>query len=190
MMRPDNIIIIGSSAGGPRILKELFNEFPRIDAAIVLVQHMPAFINKAFTLTLDKCTDMDVRLAEHGDRLARGSMYIAPTGKHLTLKNNVEIELMDGEKVNFVCPAVDQTMFSVKAEAGVSFIGVVLTGMGRDGAGGIVHIKALGGTTIAQDEESSVIYGMPREAIATGKVDYILPPSGIARKLISIAGTV
>lgn len=189
-MRPDKIIIIGASAGGPRILKDLFNEFPRIDAAIVLIQHMPAFINKAFTETLDKCTSMNVRLAEHGDRLDRGCMYIAPTGKHLILKNNAEIELVDGEKVNFVCPAVDETMLSVKPEGGISFTGVVLTGMGRDGAAGIAYIKALGGTTIAQDEESSVIYGMPREAIATGKVDYIMSPSDIARKLVSIAGTV
>lgn len=187
-MRPVNIIIIGSSAGGPRILKELFNEFPRIDAAIVLIQHMPVFINKAFTATLDKCTDMDVRLAEDGDLLTRGCTFVAPTGKHLILRNNSEIQLVDGEKVNFVCPAVDETMYSVKAETGVSFTGVVLTGMGRDGAGGIAYLKALGGTTIAQDEETSVIYGMPREAIATGKVDYILSPSGIAQKLITIAG--
>lgn len=188
-MRPGKIIVIGSSAGGPRILKELFNEFPRIDAAVVLVQHMPAFINKAFTESLDKYTEMDVLLAEHGDILTRGCIYVAPTGKHLILSNNSEIQLVQGEKVNFVCPAADTTMLSLKAEGGVSFTGVVLTGMGRDGASGIAHIKALGGMTIAQDEDTSVIYGMPREAIATGKVDYILPPSGIAKKLVTSSGT-
>jgi len=186
-MRPNNIIIIGSSAGGPRILKELFTGFPRINAAIVIVQHMPEFINMSFTGSLNECTDMNVILAEHGDHLESGSIYIAPSSRHLVLRNNTQVQLIDGEKINFVCPAVDATLMSLKPEPGINFIGVILTGMGRDGASGISYIKRMAGITIAQDEKTSIIYGMPKEAFATGDIDFVLSTEMIKTKLIALA---
>ena len=115
-------------------------------------------------------------------------IYLAPSETHLFLADNKIIRLQDGEKVNYVCPSADVTMKSLAWDLDVLFVGVVITGMGRDGADGIAHIKKIGGTTIAQDEKTSPIFGMPREAIRTGCVDFILQPDAIRRKLIELAG--
>jgi len=187
-MNPTKIIIIGSSAGGLRILKTLFTDLPRLNASIVLVQHMPKFINAAICKTLDQCTRMTVKIAQNGDQLEQGNVYIAPSEVHLALKDNQTIKLFTGEKVNFVCPSVDVTMKSLKEEVGVSFIGIILTGMGKDGAEGIRYMKNIGGITIAQDKESSIVYGMPREALATGAVDKVLKTDEIRDTLIELLG--
>ncbi len=187
-MHPNHVVVIGSSAGGPRIVKELFNNMPRLDGAVILVQHMPEFVNKPFCKSLDVLTGLNVQLAVHNDFIKRGFLYIAPSGKHMILKNNSMIQLVEGEKVNFVCPAVDVTMKSLSSEPGMYFTGIVLTGMGKDGAEGISYMKKLGSLTIAQDEQTSVIYGMPKEAAKTGDVDWILPPQQIAKKMIERVG--
>jgi two-component system chemotaxis response regulator CheB len=189
-MKVKNIVIIGSSAGGPRILKELFKDLPLLKGSIIVVQHMPKFVNESLTGSLDHLTAMSVRLAQNGDKLQSGTVYIAPSEVHLELVNNNEIKLFQGEKINYVCPSVDVTMKSIINEMNIQVIGVVLTGMGRDGADGIGHIKQNQGITIAQDEKSSIIFGMPKEAIQTGKVDWILNPDQIKFKLIELLGTI
>ena len=187
-MERENLIIIGSSAGGPRILKELFADIPNLNACILIVQHMPAFVNVPFTASLDQLTPMRVSLAQDGDRLAVGQVYLAPSGMHLVLEQNRVIRLRGTDKVNFVCPAVDVTMMSLTPSKETTLIGVILTGMGKDGAQGLVHMKSLGALTLAQDEATSIIYGMPKEAVKTGKVDHELPTAAIARKLTEVVG--
>ena len=183
-----NIVIIGSSAGGPRILKELFIDLPRLNGCFVIIQHMPKFVNKSLCDTLNKNTKMDVKIASMGELLLAGSVYMAPSEKHLKLVKNREIMLMKGEKVNFACPSIDVTMKSMVKEYDKKIIGIVLSGMGRDGAEGICHIKQIGGITIAQNEETSVIFGMPKEAINTGQVDMVYSTIEIKEFLVKTLG--
>ena len=181
-----NLVIIGSSAGGPRILKEIFQNFPVLNAAILVIQHMPKFVNESLRYNLDMLTEMPVSIAQHGDRLNPGNIYLAPSEVHCKFINNQEIQLVKAEKVNYVCPSIDETLKSVSGHNVMRIIGIILTGMGRDGADGMVHIKTIGGTTIAQDEKTSIIFGMPREAINTGSIDWILNPEQIKLKLIEL----
>ena len=187
-MENPNIVIIGSSAGGPRILKRLFTGMPFLNGCILVVQHMPKFVNDSLSSVLDDCTEMKVRIAKDGDKLERGHIYVASSEIHLELVNNRTIRLCEGEKVNFVCPSVDVTMRSVKKTPGALLIGIILTGMGKDGAEGIRHIKEMDGITIAQDEETSVIFGMPREATETGAVDFVINPDEMREKLVELLG--
>jgi two-component system, chemotaxis family, protein-glutamate methylesterase/glutaminase len=187
-IKPGNIIVIGSSAGGPRALKWIFTGLPRLDAGVIVVQHMPKFINESLRDSLSSVTSMSVSIAEDNAALESGRVYIAPSEVHLTVSENRMLRLLRGDKVNYVCPSADVTMKSLAWDLGVRFVGVVITGMGRDGADGIAHIKRIGGSTIAQDEKTSSIFGMPREAIRTGCVDFILPPDDIRRKLVDLVG--
>ena len=181
-----NIVIIGSSTGGMRMLQRIICDLPKLDAAVVIVQHMPASINDSVREILDRGSEMNVSVAEDGQRLEHGTIYVAPGDMHLQLLFNRRITLFEGEKVNFVRPSVDVTMKSLVKRPNDRFVGIILTGMGRDGAEGIAHIKELGGITMAQDEGSSVIYGMPKEAFETGCVDWVLTPEGIREKLIEL----
>jgi two-component system chemotaxis response regulator CheB len=183
-----NLVIVGSSAGGPRILRELFDGLPRINASVVAIQHMPKFVNHSLCENLSRYTECDVILAVDNTELKPGNIYVAPSEKHLVLEQNRLISLVQGEKVNFACPSIDVTMQSVLQDPSRTIWGIILTGMGRDGAEGISHIKQIGGTTIAQDEETSIIFGMPREAIKTGQVDHILSPAGIRTYMIKKIG--
>lgn len=182
------LIVIGSSAGGPRILKEIFTGMPLLNGSIVIVQHMPIYINQTLSDSLNGFTDMSVEIARDGVMLENSKIYVAPSEVHLELIDNKKIHLFNGEKVNFACPSIDVTFQSLKIEIGTKLIGIILTGMGKDGARGIKHVKSLGGTTIVQDKETSVIFGMPKEAIDTGTVDFILTPDQIREKLIELAG--
>ncbi len=166
----------------------IFSEFPRLNACLILVQHMPRFINHSVRDTIQRGTTMTVKLAENGEMIRDGVIYIAPSEQHLELKNNRMIHLINGEKVNFVCPAIDVTMNSLKPPGNDRIIGVILTGMGKDGAQGLLHIKNIGGLTIAQDEDSSIVYGMPKAAYETGCVDLILSPEKIRQTLIQSVG--
>ncbi|MFO7890163.1 MAG: CheB methylesterase domain-containing protein [bacterium] len=185
-MALSNIAIIGSSAGGPRILKEIFTELPVLNGSIIVIQHMPEFVNKSFTEELNSLTEMQVVIPDYGQELASGTVYIAPSEYHCELINNSKIRLYKGQKVNFVCPSIDVTMKSVVKRPYMNIIGIILTGMGSDGKEGIRHINSIYGTTIAQDKYSSIIFGMPREAIETGCVDYVLNPEQIKEKLIEL----
>ena len=131
--------------------------------------------------------DVFVELGEDGKYLRGGQIYLEPGGFHLKLEGNNRIILEEGPRVNFVQPSVDVAMKSLlKPLKRVQIIGVILTGMGKDGAEGIRHIKSLGGTTIAQDQESSAIYGMPKAAVETGAVDCICPPHKIGKMLVEL----
>jgi len=185
-MKPRHLVIIGSSAGGPRILKELFSNIPRLKAGMVLVQHMPAFVNAPLTQSLNQVTGMNVMLASDGDVINEGTVHVIPSGLHCEIEQNQIIRLRGSEKVNFVCPAVDVTMKSIQSQRHLNLTGVILTGMGKDGAKGIAYMKSIGAQTLAQDEHTSIIYGMPQEAAKTGQIDFILPTNKIAEKLVEI----
>jgi len=183
-----NIVIIGSSAGGPRVLKIIFSQMPVINGCFIIVQHMPKYINESFRENMQSWTDMEVLLARDKISLMTGKIYIAPSEYQLNLVNNRTLHIFEGEKQHYVSPSVDVIMKSTVKTPTHKLFGIILTGMGCDGAEGIAHIKDIGGTTIAQDEETSVIFGMPREAINTGKVDYILSPDEIRDNLIEMLG--
>ena len=169
-------------------MKWIFQGLPTLNAGVIVVQHMPKFINESLRDSLSLATTMRVSIAENGTPLESGTVMLAPSEVHLAVSENRILRLKGTEKVNFVCPAADVTMKSLTWDLETFFVGVVVTGMGRDGADGIVHIKNLGGATIAQDEKTSSIFGMPREAIRTGCVDFVLTPDEISRKLVDLVG--
>jgi two-component system chemotaxis response regulator CheB len=169
-------------------MEELFLRLPVLNAAVVIIQHITPLVDKSFVTSLARVSKMPVYLAEEGTSLQPGQVYLAPGGRHLTLVRNSVVHLHDGEKVNSVRPSVDVAMKSVSAPYGIKIAGVILTGMGADGAEGISHIKQLGGVTIAQDQKTSVIYGMPKAAAETGRIDFILPTEQIADKVKTLFG--
>ncbi len=182
-MPSSNLVIVGSSTGGLKILEGIFPRLPVLKAAMVIVQHITPLIDRAFVSSLQRVSSMPVCLAEEGQILQHGTVYLAPGGLHLTLVNNQAVHLAAGEKVNSVCPSIDVAMCSLARPSGSRLAGVILTGMGCDGAAGLEHVKRIGGITIAQDQKTSVIYGMPKAAAETGKVDFILSTERIADKL-------
>jgi two-component system chemotaxis response regulator CheB len=150
----------------------------------VIVQHMPRFINASLARTLSRVAWTPVRIIAEGDRLEEGAVFLAPSEVHCTLVNNRAFRLAAGPPVNYVCPSIDVTMLSlVPPAAGHALIGVILTGMGKDGARGLAHMKKLGAVTIAQNEATCAVFGMPAEAIKLGCVDRVLPPESIARQI-------
>ena len=179
------LVVIASSTGGPGILRTVFRGMPALDAAVVIVQHMPQGINASLCDALGGSTPMTVRLARHGEVLLSGIVYIAPSKQHLRIPFG-RVRLEAGPSVNYVCPAADVTMGSLRGSEAELIVGVSLTGMGRDGAAGLVHIRDLGGITIAQDEATSPVWGMPRAAIETGCVDLVLPPDAIRETIIEL----
>lgn len=183
-----NISMLGISTGGPKTLNQLFTGLPKLNGAIVIVLHMPKAINKIVCDQLSARTTMEVKLAAQNDILSNGCVYIAPSDLHLRLIGNRKIELSDGPKINFVKPAADIAMKSLDRNPNDTLIGIVMTGLGKDAADGIAHIKSRGGLTIAQSESTCSIGAMPSQAIATGKVDFILSPDEIREKLIEMFG--
>ncbi len=182
-----NIVMIGVSTGGPIALKRLFAQLPPLDAAFVIVLHIPPGMDYKIARGLEAVASMPVTLAEDGAYLLKGAIYLAPGGFHLRLEGNSRIILEEGARINFVQPSADVAMKSLlKPLKRGRIIGVVLTGMGKDGAEGIRHIKEIGGVTIAQDQASSAIFGMPKAAFETGAVDFVLPPEKIGEKLIDL----
>lgn len=164
----------------------MFLRLPLLKAAVVIIQHIPPLVDRAFVASLARVSEMAVTLAGDGELLQAGHVYLAPGGVHLNLVGNRSVHLFNGEKVNSVCPSIDVAMKSLVPPAGSRIVGVILTGMGCDGAAGISHIKQLGGITIAQDQKTSVIYGMPKAAAATGRIDFILSTAQIADKLTEL----
>ena len=180
-----NLVFIGSSTGGMRTLHKIFQGVPRLNTSVVIVQHMPRYINEAFRSDLDRRTKMTVVIARNGEKVQSGTIYIAPSEMHLKLSdNNSRISLYDGEKINYVKPSADVAMASLKKISGSSLIGIILTGMGRDGARGISYLKSIGAVTVAQSKETSSVFGMPKAAIATGDIDKIYSPDQIRQSLI------
>jgi two-component system, chemotaxis family, protein-glutamate methylesterase/glutaminase len=185
-MNSKNLVMIGVSTGGPSTLKELFSALPPLNATFVVVLHITAEMDYRIAQGLDAGASMPVALARDGEFLKAGNIYLAPGGFHLKLDGNHRVSLSGGARVNYVQPSVDVAMQSLVRPFAGELIGVILTGMGRDGAEGLRHVKQIGGTTLAQDQKSCVIYGMPKAALETGAVDFVLTPREIAAKLVEL----
>ncbi|MCK5037603.1 MAG: chemotaxis response regulator protein-glutamate methylesterase [Thermoplasmata archaeon] len=178
------IIAIGASTGGPKALLEVLSLLPRdIPAGIIITQHMPEGFTKSFAERLNWQSSVEVKEAEHGDRIIPGLALVAPGDYHMEVVNG-RIALNKKPKVNSIRPSVDVMMTSAANIHGKNVIGVLLTGMGADGAKGMKDIKGNGGQTIAQNKESCVVFGMPKEAIALGGVDKVVPLSEIASVIL------
>lgn len=175
------VVAIGASTGGPRALMEVLEALPASLAAGVLVtQHMPPPFTAAMAQRLDAHCALMVREAQEDDTITNGKVLIAPGGKHLRINANGRITLSDAPPLWGVRPAVDPMMEDCAQHFGSACLGVILTGMGHDGTAGLARIHHEGGQTIAQDEPTSVVYGMPRSAVEAGIIDQILPLSSIA----------
>jgi len=189
-IRTDTVVAIGISAGGPATLHKLIPKLPKQFPPIVLTQHMPADFTGPFAKRLNDESELEVREAKAGDELKPGLLLIAPGSAHLkvSMKGSREVvRLDDGPKVSGFRPSVDVLFESVAKTFKDNAIGLVMTGMGCDGAEGIKALKKVGAQTFAQDQESSVVYGMPKAAAATGCVDHIVSlaeiPNAIASRL-------
>lgn len=184
------ILLIASSTGGPRSLDKVVPLLPeKIGVPVVIVQHMPAGFTKSLANRLDKISELKVKEAEEGDILEKDTVYIAPGNFHLGLKKsgtNISLYLDSSEKINNVRPAADFTFDSAAEIYKQNIVGVVLTGMGRDGTKGAFKIKHYGGKIIAESKETCVVYGMPKAIVEEGYADYILPNTQIADKIVDI----
>jgi len=184
--RKFSCVVIASSTGGPMALCQLCSGLPEnFSVPILLVQHNTSGFDKGFVQWLNEYAQLNVKLAEEGDVPQRGNVYVAPTDRHLVISDN-RIAFDDSEPVNNQKPAADLLFKSAAEFYGDSLLSLVLTGMGSDGANGTRIVKQAGGVTIAQDESSSMIYGMPEAAAKTGCVDHVLPLNEIASKLVSL----
>jgi two-component system chemotaxis response regulator CheB len=182
--RDDRVIAIGASTGGPRALLEVISTLPRdLPASIVIVQHIPEGFTQSLAERLNWQTSLEVKEAEDGDRIQAGVVYIAPGNQHMMIKGK-KIHLTNGAKVNYTRPSIDVLMESVAKQFGPNAIGILMTGMGTDGANGMKAIKNSKGKTIAQNEKTCSVYGMPKAAIGLKVVDKIVPLNRIAQELI------
>ncbi len=179
----EKIVIIGASTGGTEALKTLLEALPSDAPGIVIVQHMPELFTRAFANRLNGLCDITVKEAESNDSVIRGRALIAPGNHHLLLKRSgarYYVEIKDGPLVCRHRPSVDVLFRSAARYAGKNAVGVIMTGMGDDGARGMLEMKEAGAVTIAQDEESCVVFGMPKEAIKLNGVSEVLPLEAIA----------
>lgn len=180
----DWIVVIGSSTGGPKALPEVLSRLPgNLPAAVLVVQHMPEGFTKSFAERLNWTSALEVKEAEEGEEIKKGKVYLAPGNKHMMLQGS-RIQLDDGPKVNYVRPAVDVLMRSVAPIYGPRTIGVVLTGMGSDGAEGMKFIKTNGGKTVVQNEDTCVVYGMPKAVVDLRAADRVVPLEDIAQSIV------
>lgn len=177
------LIAIGASTGGTEAIFNVLNSLPTNLPGIVIVQHIPPVFSKMFADRLNNTLRMKVKEAQTGDLIESGNVYIAPGDKHMLVKklgNNLRIELSSGEKVSGHCPSVDVLFNSVAQACGSDTVGVILTGMGSDGAKGLLAMRQKGARTIGQDEASSIVYGMPKVAFEIGAVEKQVSLSNIA----------
>lgn len=184
----DWIVAIGTSTGGPRALQEVLPRLPgNLPCPAIVVQHMPPGFTKSLADRLNSLCDLTVKEAADNDRLTPGTVYVAPGDFHLTLRkegNSTFIKLNKEPAIGGLRPAVDPMMVSVADIYGAKTVGVILTGMGHDGAKGMQAIKRLHGLTIAEDQSTAVVFGMPKAAIEAGVVDNILPLSQVADGIV------
>jgi len=183
----ERVIALGTSTGGTQALEEVLSALPRVCPGIVIVQHMPEKFTAAFATRLDGLCRIEVKEAQHNDRVMPGRALIAPGGKHLLLKRSgaqYVVDVVDGPVVNRHRPSVDVLFRSVAKSAGVNALGIIMTGMGDDGAAGLAEMRAAGARTLAQDEETCVVFGMPKEAIKRGGVERTVPLQGIAAEIM------
>jgi two-component system chemotaxis response regulator CheB len=188
LVSTEKLIIVGASTGGTEAIRELLVPLPPDAPGVMIAQHMPPGFTKSFAQRLDGLCRISVKEAEHGERVLPGHAYIAPGHAHLLLVRsgaNYVAHLSDEPPVNRHRPSVDVLFRSAAQHAGKNALGVILTGMGRDGAQGMLEMQQAGAYTFAQDEASCVVFGMPREAIATGGVSEVAPLSEMSRRVMA-----
>lgn len=189
VLSTEKLIAIGASTGGTEAIREVLTRLPADAPGVLIAQHMPPGFTRSFAQRLDGLCRIAVSEAVDGERVRSGHAYIAPGDRHLTLVRSgadYVIALDDGPAVNHHRPSVDVLFNSVARQAGVNACGVMLTGMGKDGARGMLAMKQAGAVNIAQDEATCIVFGMPREAVAVGAVDEVLPLSRIAARLVEL----
>lgn len=182
------VIVIGASTGGTRAITEVLTALPRTTPGTLIVRHMPEEFTTAFARRLDEQCEMQVREARHGDLLTSGLALIAPGNRHLTVARKgarYVAQLRDGPPVHYQRPAVDVLFQAVARHCGPNCVAALLTGMGQDGAQGLLALRQAGAHTIAQDEQSCVVYGMPRAAVELNAVDEVRPLDEIAQALLT-----
>jgi two-component system, chemotaxis family, protein-glutamate methylesterase/glutaminase len=185
----ERVVAVGASTGGVEALSVFLKAFPSDCPGIVVVQHMPEIFTKTFANRLNDECRINVKEAENGDPILRGHALIAPGNKHMLVKRSgakYYVEIIDGPLVNRHRPSVDVLFRSAAQFAGSNAVGIIMTGMGDDGARGMLEMKEAGAITIAQDEKSCVIFGMPKEAIKMNAVDKILPLEKISDHIMSL----
>lgn len=182
----DRLIAMGASTGGTEAIKAVLASFSTNTPGIVIAQHIPKAFSTPFSKRMDSCSQMTVCEAENGQLILPGHVYIAPGDRHLLVFRDgphYRCRLNNGVPVNRHKPSVDVLFRSVAQQAGTNAIGIILTGMGKDGAQGLKEMREAGSPTIAQDEATSVVWGMPGEAVAIGAAMYVLPLADIPRRV-------
>ncbi len=183
----NKVIAIGASTGGTEALKDVLSRMPPNSPGIVVVQHMPANFTTAFAERLNGLSQITVKEAEDNDAVLQGKAVIAPGNHHMLLRRSgarYYVEVKDGPRVHHQRPSVDVLFKSTARYAGANSIGVILTGMGSDGADGLLEMKQAGARTIAQDEKTCVVFGMPKEAIKIGAADKVVPLGQVAQEIL------
>jgi two-component system chemotaxis response regulator CheB len=183
----DRVVALGTSTGGTQALEAVLTALPRVTPGIVIVQHMPEKFTAAFAERLNGLCQIEVKEAKNNDRVINSRALIAPGGKHMLLRRTgaqYYVEVMDGPLVNRHRPSVDVLFRSVAKCAGANALGVIMTGMGDDGAAGLLEMRNAGARTVGQDEASCVVYGMPKEAVKRGGVEKTVPLNAIAREIM------
>ncbi|MCD0505218.1 protein-glutamate methylesterase/protein-glutamine glutaminase [Bordetella petrii] len=188
----EKLVMVGASTGGTEAIREVLRPLPPDSPAMLITQHMPAGFTRSFAQRLDALCAVTVREASHGERVLPGHVYLAPGGDtHMKLGRsgaNYVIELEASDPVNRHRPSVDVLFRSAAEAAGANAIGVILTGMGKDGAAGLMAMRKAGAHTLAQDEASCVVFGMPREAIALGAAAEIVPLAAMSERILTRLG--
>jgi two-component system chemotaxis response regulator CheB len=189
----EKLVMLGSSTGGTEAIRQVLEPLPANSPAIMITQHMPAGFTRSFVQRLDSLCAVQVHEAEAGQRVLPGHVYLAPGGvAHMKLARsgtNYVIKLDDSEPVNRHRPSVDVLFHSAAQVAGENAIGVILTGMGKDGAQGLLAMRQAGARTFAQDEASCVVFGMPREALLIGAADEAVPLDEVSERILKSAGS-
>jgi two-component system chemotaxis response regulator CheB len=186
----ETIVAIGASTGGTEALTEVLSALPADAPGVVVVQHMPEFFTNAFARRLNDLCQIEVREGADADLVVPGRAIIAPGNRHLSVvrrNGHYQVDLSDGPLVSRHRPSVDILFHSIAAAAAANSMGIILTGMGKDGACGMLAMKQAGSYTVAQDENSCVVFGMPKEAIAAGGVDSIVSLDGIPEMIMDWA---
>ncbi len=185
------MIVIGASTGGTEAVHAVVSRYPADGPPVLVVQHMPGGFTRKFAERLDALCPMRVKEAASGDRIVPGQVLIAPGGLHMRVRRSgagYEVDCRPGDKVSGHCPSVDVLMHSVAEQVGKGAVGLMLTGMGRDGTAGLLAMRRAGARTLAQDEASSVVFGMPKEAYAAGAAEALVALDRLAEQSLGLLG--
>ena len=183
------VVCIGASTGGTEALYDVLTALPGDTPGIAIVEHMPAGFTRSFAERLDRACQIRVKEAQDGDRILQGHVLLAPGGYHMAVKRvgaSHIVRVGPGQPVNRHCPSVDVLFRSAARNLGSNAVGVILTGMGNDGAAGLLEMRRAGARTIAEDESTCVVFGMPREAIALGAAEEVVPLTGVPERILAL----